>query len=282
MVTTVSSLERLSAADIAAVCAHRAQTAMTADDWVSLGMAPGELATRCAAIIARNLKSGRAQRVIGKQGIDAPQAADAYVDRVVTAFAREDPRVTRLDAGDREEWQRLFELLFRYARSMLRRYNSQVDSAADFAQLACESICSRPFPYDVTFNAWAGLILKNHIRMKRLRSRDVSDRAPGAVSLDRASHDEAGDDRLHDLLADPSNDSIFERRELREWLLDAIQRLPSREQQDVILLKYFYSASDEAIAQQLDRSVQAVYRLRHRALLGLRSILTIDLVAEPR
>lgn len=274
MLTIASSLESMSAAEIAALCARRAQALMSEDDWASLGMAPDELATRCTAIILRNLKSGRAQRVIGKQKLDSSQAAEYYVDRVVTTFIHEHPRVARLGASNEDEWRRLFVQLFHYAQNMLRRYDSHVDSAADFAQQTCESIYIRIFPCDVKFNAWAGLILKNHIRLKRFRSRDPLD---GSLSLDHTDRDGGEDDPSpHDRVADPSSDSLFDRSDLHNWLLDAIQRLSSRKQQDVIVLGHFYAMSDEEIARHLNCSVQAVHSLRHRALKNLRKILGLD------
>ncbi len=146
--------------------------------------------------------------------------------------------------------------------------------AIEFAQAACEAIFRSTFPCDVSFDAWATLVLKNVIWQRYQRSRDVLDRTSTVESLERPPQSKTGDTfSLHELLADP-NAAVFEHHEVREWLLDALEQLPSTTQERVLIDLYFNERSIPEVAHRLGRSVQAVYNLKHRALLELRSILT--------
>jgi len=146
--------------------------------------------------------------------------------------------------------------------------------AVDFAQETCEAIFSHPFPYDVSFDAWATLILKNRILWRHTRSRELMDRMPGTLSLDQPNWSGADDNfSLYDLLADPSDGSTFESLEVQERLIQAIARLGSQAQQQVIVDTFLYELTDDEIARRLGKTRQAVYNLRHRALRHLKKIL---------
>lgn len=56
-------------------------------------------------------------------------------------------------------------------------------------------------------------------------------------------------------------------------MLDAIEQLRSKAQREIII-RTFEELSDAQIAQQLGKSKQAVYNLRHRALARLKEILS--------
>lgn len=150
-----------------------------------------------------------------------------------------------------------------------------MSDAADFAQQACESIINTIFPYDVPFDAWALVILTNHIRQRYLRSRDLIDRNRTVESLDRSDGEDPNPmTSLHELLQDPAADDHFERADLQQQIVNAIARLPSQAQQDVVIYSYLYGWSDEQIAEHMHKTKQAVYNLRHRALPRLRKILS--------
>jgi RNA polymerase sigma factor (sigma-70 family) len=147
--------------------------------------------------------------------------------------------------------------------------------AADFAQESCEAIHIHPFPYDVAFDAWTARILKNNVLQRYTRSRDVTDRMPGTVSLDgSATIDREDTFSLYSLLSDESSTSAFDRADVREWLLGAIAKLKSQAQQQVILDTYFYELDDGEIARRLGKTKNAVYILRYRALQNLKQMLS--------
>jgi RNA polymerase sigma factor (sigma-70 family) len=261
------------------MCERRVSEAVTEDDLEQHGISREELVRHVTGIVSRNVASGRARGgTAGQSTKEEVLLPETYIDRVVNSYLREHGRVEALAAQDEAAWTELLEQLTGRAYNILLR--SQVPpgrargEAADFAQETCEVIFNHPFPYDVSFDAWATRILKNRILWRDTRSQDLIDRKPGILSLDRPGQSETGDDfSLYALLADGSGTAVFERLEVREWLIQAIACLRSRAQQQVIIDGFFYELSDEEIAKRLGRTRQAVYNLRHRALQGLKEIL---------
>ncbi|HEY4690878.1 MAG TPA: sigma-70 family RNA polymerase sigma factor [Anaerolineae bacterium] len=244
-----------------------------------------QLAEQIAKIVRDNLTSGRAQRVMGnrrERSSAAPMHLEQYVDSVIALYLAEHQRVKRLAACDNEEWFGLQMLLAKRAFRILQRWpaarQQPSDEAADFAQQTCESIFNTIFPYDVPFAAWATVILTNHIRQRYMRSRDLIDRSRAIESLD---HPNGGDPdhltSLYEILNDPAADEPFEKIDLQQQLLDAIARLPSQAQQDVVIYSFLYGWSDEQLAQRAGKTKQAIYNLRHRALQQLRQILSQEM-----
>lgn len=287
------------------VCKHRVSAVVTQEELERHGVSREKLVERIADIVSRNLASGRARRAMavsrgaegqGGRGVEeqgrthlCPSAPlplgtevggplEAYIDRVIAAYLREHRRVERLAARDEATWTELYERLASQAYYMLLRWQvpaaRAADEAHDLAQQICEVIFSHPFPYDVPFDAWSTRILTNRILYRHTRSQDLMDREPGILSLDRPGRDATDDDfSLYDLLADESGESAFESVEVQERLIQAIAGLRSTAQQQVIIYTYFYELSDDEIARDLDKSKQAIYNLRYRALRRLKQIL---------
>ena len=262
------------------MCERRASEAITENDLEQCGTSREEFVRRITDIVSQNVASGRAQRVMAGQSIEGREklSLETYIDRVVNFYLREHSRVEALAARNEAAWTKLLEQLAGRAYNIL--LHLQVPSkrargeAANFAQAACEVIFSYPFPYDVSFDAWATRILKNCILWRYTRSQDLIDREPRILSLDRPGWSETDDDfSLYDLLADDSGASAFKRLEVREWLIQAIARLGSQAQQRVIIDTFFYELSDEEIAKRLGKTRQAVYNLRFRALQRFKELL---------
>ena len=262
------------------MCECRASEAVTEDDLEQHGTSREELVRHITNVVSQNIASGRAQRAMAGQSPGGREELplETYIDRVVNSYLREHGRVEALAAQDEAAWTELLEQLTGRAYNILLRLQVPPGrargEAADFAQETCEVIFSHPFPCDVSFDAWATRILKNRILWRYTRSRDLIDREPRILSLDRPGRSETGDDlSLYNLLADESGTSAFERLEVREWLIQAIARLRSQAQQQVIIDTFFYELSDEEIAKRLGKTKQAVYNLRFRALRRLKQIL---------
>ncbi|HEY4691562.1 MAG TPA: sigma-70 family RNA polymerase sigma factor [Anaerolineae bacterium] len=254
------------------------------------GSLPGEppipapkLAAQLAKIVWRNLHSGRVQRVFSRGEARAPIRLDwleEYVDRVIGYYLAEHERVERLADGDSAEWDRLQRLLYWRAYRMLQHWPlkglTAEQDAVDYAQQTCISVYNATFPYDVSFDAWATLILHNHILKQYTRSTDVIDRNPLVESLDNSydSHDSDSWRSPHDALADPESEAPFESVDTQEQIKWAIARLPSPSQQQVVTYTFLLGRSDEWISREMGRSRQSVYNLRHRAIQQLRQILS--------
>ena len=262
------------------MCERRVSQAVTEDDLEQCGTSREEFVRHITDIVSRNVASGRAQRVMARQSTEGREELplETYIDRVVNSYRQEHGRVEALAAQDEAAWTELLDQLTGRAYNILLRFQVPPGrargEAADFAQATCQVIFNHPFPCDVSFDAWATLILKNRILWRYTRSQDLPDREPRILSLDRPGQSETGDDfSLYDLLTDDSGTSAFESLEVREWLIQAIACLRSRAQQQVIIDGFFYELSDEEIAKRLGKTKQAVYNLRHRALRGLKEIL---------
>lgn len=225
-------------------------------------------------IVTRNVASGRAGRVIRAQ-TDAPGAAldspaldttllAAYIERVIKFYLQEHRRVDQLAARDAGAWYALYDQLERRAYALVRNLDassapSRAESA-DFAQQACETIFTHVFPFDVSFDPWAALILRNVILQHYRRSSDATDHFLFELDPDRPIRAE-------------SDMEDFKRLENQEQLLQAIAQLTSKAQQQVILDVHLRGLSEAEVATKLGKTENAVRILQHRALRGLKKIL---------
>jgi RNA polymerase sigma factor (sigma-70 family) len=267
-------------ADLTHICCKRVNVSIEPDQLEQPGVSDPQFGARIADIVWRSLVAGR---IHGIQLHDAhPQRLEVdklerYIDKVIGIYTQEHARVERLAESDDEEWGRLQDWLTRRAVSMLRQWEAGIarpqDEAADFAQQACESIFRARFPFDVPFEAWAALILKNHIRQRYTRSRDLIDRRSVDTLDGWNGRGVDHEDGRYDSVSDSAANSEFEYLDVREELLNAIAQLPSLAQQRVIIDSAFYERSDAELAERLGRTKQAVYNLRLRALRHLKEIL---------
>lgn len=269
------SLPELNSQQIRALCRKR----LTA-----LGASLAPLEDHVARVVQENLANGRFERFARGQRNHHAVTLTAYVDSVIFHTSREQARVQRLEEGDATEWNRLRDSLMRRAFGMVRslRAGSEVDAEAlDFAQQACLIIFHQRYPYDVSFDAWAATILKNLVLARYGRSPDVLSRPYSSESLDApVSSDDGSSGFLAEVLADGQSLAPFERVENQIVLRQAIDRLRSRAQRQVITATFLEEQDDAQIARRLGKSKQAVYSLRQRALTRLKAILAQTEVKE--
>jgi len=232
-------------------------------------------------ILQTNLSNGRAQYALGN---DATEITDIclqqYGLRVATHYWMEHKRMTALIAGDKKLWEELRRRFMHRAYHVLCAYAGLSPAAAygqapDHAQEACQRILRGRYPYDVPFYAWATRILINCVLERLNRSGDLLDRGsfvefdaehPLTVNSSSRGYGESWQ-------ALNSRGNFPEDIEKRHLILDAIAQLSSEAQRQVILLDFFYEWEDTKIAEALDKTCQAVYNLRHRALRGLKEVL---------
>jgi RNA polymerase sigma factor (sigma-70 family) len=262
------------------------------------GLGAGDRA-RVAAILERNVASGRAARIMQRMsaaghahgapgGSPCPDEARwlAYQRRVAQTFAAERERLLALEGGDDAAWGALERQLERSARRMLTHQGAggayAEDRAAELAQQTCVQIFKAVYPCDVAFDPWSHTVLRNVVRAARTRSHDVLDRAPFVRSLDewqeRADGDEVGVGPF--LGADgPCADAAGElpgASANMQALIDAIQQMRSANRRAVLVYTYFLGLDDGEIAEKLGRNRDGVQVLRHRALRQLRALVEQD------
>ncbi len=281
---SLSSWQEGNKTQIIQACKLRVEAIVSPSDLEQYNISQAVLIEHIVKLVYQNVKSGRIQRVIAGQMDKEQHKSEApllkeYLDRLIVTYKAEHSRIKKLADKDDKEWQHLFEQLTNRAYYMLLRLQIspvQAESTAvDFAQECCTTIFIKIFPCDVPFDAWSTKILNNLILQRYTRSRDLIDRkSTSIISVDQPAQDVSSEQfSLHELITDDFSISAFERIELQEWLLKAITHLPSPSQQDVIIYTYFYDLSDNDIAQQIDKTKNAVYILRHRALQQLQKIL---------
>jgi RNA polymerase sigma factor (sigma-70 family) len=281
LITIIPALSKnLSATELRAACQQRVNALVKPEQLDPAGLSRLQLGQQVTRIVKRNLASGRAQRVMSHDRQREPltrSQLEQYIDRVIGVYLIEHARIERLAAQADAEWNQLQAELTTRARRMLQHWPASVfqpqAEAPDFAQQACETIFNAIFPYDVAFDAWATVILNNHIRQRATRSRDLVDRNPSVVSLDQPTGSQPEQmTALYDLVQDPTADHLFETVELQLQITAAIARLSSPTQQLIILYSFLYGWSDKQLANHLAKTEQAIYNLRHRALRQLRHI----------
>jgi RNA polymerase sigma factor (sigma-70 family) len=244
-----------------------------------LGMSAEQAARHVAEIVQQNAASGRLHRVRAYlKEEDDVSILQQYVARVATQFSREGTRVRDLEAGDRTEWNRLSRQLTARAYNALLRLGLNSSrayaEAGDFAQQTCEVILRHEYPYDVPFDAWATRILNNLILQRHSRSREPLDQVNLVQAIDEPSGEDSSAQTFWGaILEDEEALEAFKQVENRETLLQAIRRMRSPAQREVIVRSFFMDWSDEEIAREMGKSKQAVYNLRHRALTKLKEIL---------
>jgi len=242
-------------------------------------MSLDDMAAQVARLIERNLQSGRAGRVALVQGHDPNDQANwlpGYVRSVTKNCAREYRRLTALEAGDTDAWVDLHATLARRAYFVLRRFleHDQANQrASDVAQDVCEKLFLTTYPGDVPFDAWTGTILVNHVTAMG-RSKDALDAARAKSNRWPAIQDEQFEHA--GIPNDPAAADPFATLDDQWWLLAAIAQLPTYAQKVVIVHGHLLEHPVDEIAELLDRTPQAVYNLRARALRNLRTLLSAD------
>ena len=238
-------------------------------------------------VVQANLDSGRFKRFAKNRIQKQPSfSLRDYIRIVIFYLSCEHRRISDLERGDPAAWLALCDFLARRAQHYIEQLKDGVQAhalALDFAHDACLTIFEKAYPFDVAFEAWATVILKNAITTHYTRSGDASDRIRRRLSLEgtNSSEREAGTP-LHELLPDERSPVPFQKIEDQELLREILDQLPRTAQRKVIEYTFFYEQDDDEIAKRLGRSKQAVYNLRNRALVKLKSILDEQETKENR
>ncbi len=227
-------------------------------------------------IVRNNLARGRFERFAGNSSPPPSMLAD-YIDRILSYACLEQSRILALEMGDRGAWLQLRDYLMQRASRMIERLDHREPTglAADLANQVCLIVFEEPYPFDVAFEAWITVILKNLVLARLTRSTDALDRRHRLDSLDVFRKSEIGEGiTLSDVIGDDKSLAQFDKAENRIMLQKAIDQLPSAPQRRVIQYSFLDELDDDEIARRLGKSKQAVYNLRQRALIRLKEILS--------
>lgn len=194
------------------------------------------------------------------------QTVEEYFQRVVRYYQECHEFIEHLESNDLVAWEDFLRKLGKWAYSFLRKKEVPVEVgrsqiADDCAHEAGARLANIRFPYDVHYDSWACRLTHNvclnYIR-KHTEKLDYVDIDMGEMA---------------EWLETFSNPSDTKRADKRMDLLNAIDQLNSEDRKTFILLYYFEGADFDEIAELLNRTKNALYKLHYDALENLRKIL---------
>ncbi len=172
----------------------------------------------------------------------------------------DDELMVRGAAGDQDAFRVLVERWQGKVLGFLTRTLGSEAEAEDVAQDTFVRMCRSAGSYraEGRFASWLFRIAGNLARSRARRRKIVQ-----FISFDPSKHD---------VPVAPQVEEEVQRRELREALQQALNKLPKR-QREAFVLRYDAEMSHADIARELDTTVSAVETLLHRAKLTLRALL---------
>lgn len=228
------------------------------------------LAAALEPILLSNLARGRVRYFLEHQ---ENSNLEDYIRRVADYYEQLHEYIHQIQQERRAEvWEPIYKKLHRWAFGRLRRKGFLVEEIhrhqhhVHCATEAAMRILHAHFPYDTDFDPWAFVIVEHMVSKHAERLRKDRQKEQNTVSVDQW---ETGLDMLRDQITSHFHEQIADQSEL----LDAIARLPSLVQRQLILRRYFDGWSFEQIAAESGKKVNAIYRLHYEALTNLRKIL---------
>lgn len=235
-----------------------------------------DLVEEVTRIVQVNWQRDRACHFMSGGKVNGPQA---YVERVGERYQRLSPYVRSLQVDkETEAWEELMEKLQLWSYNLLGRlafpsnavrYRRSVDLATD----AAAEILTAHFPYDVDFEPWAYVLVRN-VCYRYMRAYLDG----GKIPPERLVNLEAYDGWLRNLVDERAEERLHEAAEREAWkrtraaLLAAIEDLPPSEK-EVIRLYYFEGLTFEEMAKRTGKRANALYQYHFRALGKLRDAL---------
>ncbi len=206
---------------------------------------------------------------------------DSYIDDIIVSLIKEGPRVAALLAKDNAAWEQMLNYIHRRARSNLARYYEYLpikvplNSLARDMALHCAAILLRrlpTFPFDTSLDAWVAVLVANEVRTLRHRAdfrwNDL------ARSLDAENDSQLDSPRLMDTLADEGLDDMW--RQWEEMFVVTSHLDDLTPDQREVIWRGLNGEDSDSIARHMNRTRDAVYSLRARAVKVLRERIAAD------
>jgi RNA polymerase sigma factor (sigma-70 family) len=217
-------------------------------------------------ILNRSVEYGRAARVMGDDPDD--DACGEYVDQVITCHEKFHKLLTCLEANDPEAWAILIRKIEYWATKYFKKHNIfgplQAQCLNECVPNAVLAFLSSAYHYDSDFDAWFCVLVQNVCKRYIRDERRAAYAGPEkTLSLEEFTS-------LFEAPAD--NNEIDARRllEMRQNLLEAVEKLSSEARKELIILHYFMDYSFKEIAGRMHRTLNATYKLHFDALNELR------------
>jgi RNA polymerase sigma factor (sigma-70 family) len=224
---------------------------------------------RIRSLIHRGVEYGRTQKVLGND--PDKEACKEYVDDVFANYHLYHDLLVRLEQQEEEAWLMLYNKMRDWANAIFMGYKIdgplRIDCVEDCVPNAVMVYLGSTYHYDSDFEAWLFVLLRNvcrkHIR-NQVKSTSIPDKE--TVSMDGVTY-------LFEKLSDGKEGEAGRIKELGEELFAAVEELSSEARQQLILLRYIDEYTFVEIAEILDRSMSATYKLHFDSLNELRKIL---------
>jgi RNA polymerase sigma factor (sigma-70 family) len=224
-----------------------------------------EIGAKIGLIVMDNWADGRVEKFFESK---TEETAHDYICRVVNYYQTCWMVVTKIESADFEAWKCLLEKLRKWAYVFLRNkglphHLDLIQIANDCANDAGGRLMNIRFPFDVHYDSWCCRVVHNvcynYIRQHAEKIKYVD------LNMDLSETDEW----LRGLsIPDATNGS-----EMRLDLLGDIEQLNSEDRKRFIMLYYFEGRSFAEIAEILERTHNALYKLHFDSLENLRKIL---------
>lgn len=224
-----------------------------------------EIAARIGLIVMDNWAEGRVDKFFESKTEDS---AHDYVCRVVKYYKTCSNFVFQIETADVEAWEELIAKLRKWAYAFLKKKNlpyhlDLIQIAQDCGSDAGGRLINLRFPFDVHYDSWCCRVV-HHVCLSYIR-----EHAEKIKVVELSSDLSETDEWLRALsVPDGTNDSG-----IRMDLMDAIEELNSEDRKHFIYLYYFEGRSFAEIAEILERTTNALYKLHFDALENLRKIL---------
>ncbi len=222
-----------------------------------------ELAEVIGSIVLLNLAEGRIEKFLES---GTTETVAEYVQRVVHFYHESHETLQQLEAEEPAAWADFLQKLGKWAFAFLRRkgvpeHVGRIQIADDCAHEAGARLANIRFPYDTPYDSWACRVTHN-VCLNYIRKH-----------TEKLKYADVDLSEMTEWLEALSNPADTERSDKRLDLLDAIEQLNSGDRKKFILLYYFEGKDFDEIAEVLDRTKNALYKLHFDALENLRKIL---------
>lgn len=225
---------------------------------------PQRFAAVCS-IVWRNYRGKRVSKFLHNGTASSPKQ---YVATIIHYHEEWNGYLYQIQiVRDDVAWAPLFDKLQKWSYSILRRAGLpprlSYERASACATDAVGELLQAEFPYDVSFDPWAYVVLRfvcHRYLSRHFSPTDLADMY--LIPIDKWEGWLAN-------IEDPDACNELRRIDLVHDLLHEVEQLPEA-QKGVIGLRYFECKSYDEIALIMDRSKNALYQLHHYALQNLR------------
>lgn len=235
------------------------------------GQKDGSLVSTLLPIIYLNWEKKRVEYYLNAH----PQCQlEDYVFLVAGYYEQFFPKIYQLQIQrSHESWLETFSWLQSMAFNLLRKQGLQPTAETQMLAQECAIdaslvILRKSFPYDIVFQAWAMVILKNHCRnVLRKNFNQIKKETQYTMPLDENVAEAANSSKYLSLLEDR-----FANQELWDYFLTFL----SEEEKELLRLYYEEKKRISEIATQWGCSISKVYKLHQWIIKKLQNLMAYD------